>query len=108
MPVYFRDAATKSNAQAKAASMGYSGCSAWILQMIEVATSGQVYPSEYVEDLRSELERLRRWVEQKDEQIASLRKDVRLAEIQKDDLYTVLAGLVSPEQMSRIPLASTR
>lgn len=93
IPIYFASLEEKARYQALAKAEGASTFNAWVMQKLLAATSGTVVPAGVVEDLRAHVERYRSWIEQKDAEIAELRRDLRMAQAQRDDLRVVLAAL---------------
>ena len=61
--LYFRSPDELAQHRAAAEAGGYANFNAWLLQMLANATSGTVYPPEYVEGLKREVEKLRGWLD---------------------------------------------
>ncbi|SRR5581483_3306985 len=78
--------------QARLAGFG-SDFSAWVVQMVANAISGSVFPPEYVESLKQEVERLRRWLETAREETEEYRKQNRRLQEQREKLIVLLHGL---------------
>ena len=77
--------------QKMAEKAGYAhNFAGWLLQQIQNATSGNVYPPEYVEGLRKEAERLREWLESAQEQVSDYRARERVLQAQRDDLLLLV------------------
>lgn len=91
--VYFRDEAEKREFMAMADADGFGNFSQWVIQRLLAASTGHVYPAGYVEDLQKQVERYRAWLEQKDAEIAELRKDLRTVNQQREDLRVLVAEL---------------
>lgn len=91
--IYFRDAAEKAEFLALAETEGIPNFSQWVVQKLLAASSGTVYPPGYVEDLQKSANRHREWLEQRDAEIAELRKDLKVAVQQREDLRVLVAAL---------------
>lgn len=91
--VVFSSMEEKDQIQAMAAKAGYFSASAWMLQMIQNGASGSLYPPEYVEGLKSETERLRRWLESSREEAEDYKQQVKRLQSQRDSLLLLLHGL---------------
>ena len=100
--LYFRSVEDLAAHKAAAEAGGYSNFNAWLLQMIANATSGSVYPPEYVEGLRRETEKLRAWLDAAREEAADYRAQVKVLQNERDVLLTLLHGLTGgPEIAAR-------
>ena len=91
--LYFGSEEEKNVLQEVARSQGYRNFSEWCRQMIYQGKNGSAVSGEYVAALKADVARLTQWVEQKDQQLEVLRRDVRILEQQKEDLRVVLASL---------------
>jgi len=77
-----------------AAAGGYeNNFNAWLLQMLANATSGAVYPPEYVDGLKRDVDKLRDWLDTAREEATDYRAQVKLLQAQRDTLLTLLHGL---------------
>lgn len=65
IPIYFQSEDEKHAFQQLAREAGYSTFNAWAVQTLVSAGSGQFYPPGYVEQLQTENEKLRKWLDQK-------------------------------------------
>lgn len=100
--LYFRSPEDLAQHQASAEAGGYSNFNAWLLQMIANATSGSVYPPEYVEGLKREVEKLRAWLDTARDEAADYRTQVKVLQAERDVLLTLLHGLTGgPEVATR-------
>jgi hypothetical protein len=61
--------------------------------MIANATSGAIYPPEYVEDLKRDVEKLRSWLDTAREEATDYRQQVKLLQAHRDTLLVLLHGL---------------
>lgn len=93
LTVYFSDESEKARFEGIATAQGYARFSAWVVQMLYNASSGSLHPAEYVAGLEREVAKYRSWLEQKDQEIVELRRDLRVCEAQREDLRVVLAAL---------------
>lgn len=91
--LYFRTPAELAAFKAAAEAGGYANFNAWLLQMLANATSGAVYPPEYVEGLKKEVEKLRGWLDTARDEAADYRAQVKLLQAARDTLLTLLHGL---------------
>lgn len=91
--LYFGSEEEKNALQELAHSHGFRNFSEWCRQMIYTGKNGSAVSGEYVAALKADVERYMTWVEQKDQQIEVLRRDLRLVEQQREDLRVVLASL---------------
>lgn len=105
--VYFRDEAEKLEFIAMAKAEGMGSFSQWVVQKVLAASSGTVYPPGYVEDLQKAANCHREWLEQRDAEIAELRKDLKLVTQQREDLRVLVASL-GREPLYRAPPAVSR
>jgi len=92
-PVAFKDEAEKARFEAMAQEAGYVSFNAFLLQLLRNATSGAIYPPEYVDGLRKEVEKLRAWLDQARAEGAELRADNKALLAQKDTLVFLLTEL---------------
>ena len=69
---------------------GYGTFNAYLLQLLHYATSGSIYPPEYVDGLRKEVEKLRSWLDQSRDENAELRGDLKQVRAQKETLLLLL------------------
>src|SRR5438552_1026802 len=88
--LYFRSPAELASHRAAAEAGGYANFNAWLLQMIANATSGSVYPPEYVEGLKREVEKLRDWLDTARDGAADYRAQVKLLQAQRDSLLSLM------------------
>jgi hypothetical protein len=72
---------------------GYRGLSPWLLQMVLNATGGSYYPPEYVQGLKNEGDRLRRWMESAREEAEDYKQQVKRLQSQRDSLLLLIHGL---------------
>lgn len=102
-----RDELEKFRGMAQAC--GYSSFNGWLLQMIHNATGGSLFPPDYVEALKSEVERNRRWLESAREEAEDLRSQVKTLQAQRDSLVVLMQGLPSgPETAAKFLVRSAR
>jgi hypothetical protein len=93
LKVYFASVEEKERLELMAAKAGYLSVSAWLLQMVMNATGGSLYPPEYVEGLKTEVERLRRWLESAREESDDYKQQVKRLQSQRDSLLLLVHGL---------------
>ena len=91
--VYFSSEAQKEELQAKALAAGYQFFSHWVVQQVLNATSGAIYQPEYVESLKQDAERLRRWLDNAREEAEDYKRQVRLLHEQREHLLVLLHSL---------------
>lgn len=91
--LYFRSPEELTQHRLAAEAGGYSNFNAWLLQMLANATSGSVYPPDYVEGLKREVEKLRGWLDTARDEASDYRAQVKLLQAQRDTLLTLLHGL---------------
>lgn len=91
--LYFRSPEELAQHRAAAEAGGYSNFNAWLLQMLANATSGTVYPPEYVGGLKREVDKLRGWLDTARDEASDYRVQVKLLQAQRDTLLTLLHGL---------------
>lgn len=92
--LYFRSETELAEHRLAAASSGYEhNFNAWLLQMVANATSGSVFPPEYVEAIKKDLEKTRAWLETAREENQDYRAQVKLLQADRDTLLTLLHGL---------------
>jgi hypothetical protein len=91
--LYFRSPEELAEHRLAAEAGGYSNFNAWLLQMLANATSGSVYPPEYIEGLKREVEKLRSWLDTARDEASDYRGQVKLLQAQRDTLLTLLHGL---------------
>jgi hypothetical protein len=91
--LYFRSVEELEAFKAAAEAGGYSNFNAWLLQMLQHATSGAVFPVDYVDGLRKDLEKLRDWLDTAREEATDYRSQVKLLQAQRDALLTLLHNL---------------
>ncbi|GEM_PF-3775699 len=89
-PLAFKDETEKARFEAMAAQAGYVSFNAYLLQQLRNATSGAIYPPEYVDGLRKEVEKLRAWLDQAREEAGELRKDGKLLAAEKETLVFLI------------------
>lgn len=100
--VYFRDAEEKNEFMRLAESEGEKVFSRWIVQKLMVAISGNVYAAGYVEQLQKDCAKYREWLANRDAQIAELRKDLRAAELEREDLRVIVAAMTGNADTGKI------
>src|SRR5581483_4013604 len=88
--VTFKDQAEKASFEADAEAAGYASFNAYLLQLLHNATSGVLYPPDYVEGLRSEVEKLRAWLDQAREENVDLRRDLKALQANEMNLGWIL------------------
>lgn len=92
--LYFRSVHELTAYKAAAAEAGFAAnFNGWILQMIQNASSGSLFPPEYVDDLKRDLEKTRSWLETSRDESADYRAQVKLLQAQRDTLLTLLHDL---------------
>lgn len=92
--LYFRSVDELDSHRAAALASGYEhNFNAWLLQMVANATSGTVFPPEYVEALKKDIEKARAWLETAREENQDYRGQVKLLQAQRDTLLTLLHTL---------------
>lgn len=92
--LYFRTTEDLLQHREAARASGYEhNFNAWLIQMIANATSGTVFPPEYVEALKRDLEKARSWLDVAREENQDYRAQVKLLQAQRDTLLTLLHGL---------------
>lgn len=91
--VYFADPAEMEHFRFLAKKSGYPQFSKWIVQMLHNAVGGSLYPPEYVEGLKAEGERLRRWLDASREEADDYKQQVRRLQSQRDSLLILIHGL---------------
>lgn len=100
--LYFENRDALLNYQGMARASGYASFNKWLLQMIMNATSGSLYPPDYVESLKAEADRMRRWLENTREEAEDLRAQVKTLQSQRDSLIVLMHGLpTGPEAAAR-------
>lgn len=93
MTLYFSSPAEMQAFQARGKAAGYANFNAYVLQLLNNATSGSIFPPEYVEGLKQEADRLRRWLETARDEADSYRNQTRVLQQQRDTLVVLLHGL---------------
>lgn len=91
--VYFQSEAQKDELRAKALASGYQHFSHWIVQQVMNASSGAVYQPEYVESLKQDTERLRRWLDTAREEAEDYKRQVRVLQEQRERLLLLVHNL---------------
>ncbi|MFA5860881.1 MAG: hypothetical protein WDA16_04220 [Candidatus Thermoplasmatota archaeon] len=91
--LYFRSVDELAAYRAAAEEGGYAKFNTWILQMLANAGSGSLFPPEYVDGLKRELEKTRSWLETSRDENADYRAQLKLLQAQRDTLLTLLHGL---------------
>ena len=84
--LYFRSPQELSSFRAAAEAAGYPNFNAYLLQLLANATSGAIYPPEYVDGLRRDLERARAWLEASRDENSDYRAQVKALQQQRDAL----------------------
>ena len=98
--VYFADEAESAHFRFLARKSGYPQFSKWIVQMLHNAAGGSLYPPEYVEGLKAEGERLRRWLDASREEADDYKQQVRRLQSQRDSLLLLIHGLPSGAEVA--------
>lgn len=92
--LYFKSRAEKEELRALASEDGYGhDFNAWLLLKIYASLSGSVYPAEYVEGLKAQLERVTTWHEAARDEAQAYRAEVKTLQQQKETLLFLLNGL---------------
>lgn len=91
--VYFATEAQRDEMLAKSLAAGYQHFSPWIVQMVLNATSGAIYQPEYIENLKQEAERTRRWLDAAREEADDYKRQVRMLQDQRERLLVLLHSL---------------
>lgn len=91
--IFFTSEKQKEEMQARALAMGYQHFSQWALQQILNATTGAIYQPEYVESLKAEGDRLRRWLDAAREEADDYKRQVRTLQDQRDRLLLLVHNL---------------
>lgn len=91
--LYFRSPEELAAYRSAAGEGGYATFNAWILQMLANAGSGSLFPPEYVDGLRRDLEKTRSWLETSRDENQDYRGQLKLLQAQRDTLLTLLHGL---------------
>lgn len=100
--VYFKTLEEMERYQLMAERAGYAAFTPWIMQMLANASGGSLYPPEYVEGLKTETERLRRWLESAREEAEDYKQQVRRLQSQRDSLLLLVHGLPNgPDVVAR-------
>lgn len=100
--LYFRNPKELAAYRVAAQEGGYATFNGWILQMLANAGSGSLYPPEYVDGLRRDLEKTRSWLETARDENQDYRGQLKLLQAQRDTLLTLLHGLPDgPEVAAR-------
>lgn len=100
--LYFRSVEELEAFKGLAHAAGYKNFNAWLLQMLANATSGAVYPPEYVDGLRRDLDRAREWLEAARDEVSDYRSQVRLLQQQRDALAAIVHKLGDATQVAKI------
>lgn len=90
--LYFPNVAEKARFEAMAARAGYPSLNAYLLQLLANASSGVVFPREYVETLQRDLERVRSWLDAAKDENADLRVRLKSAEAARDAAVALVQG----------------
>ena len=90
--LYFRDPEEKAEFVRMSRAEGERVFSRWVIQKLLVAMSGNVYAPGFVDQLQKDIAKYREWLASRDAQIAELRKDLRAAELEREDLRVVVAA----------------
>lgn len=98
--VYFQSEGQLAALKERSRAAGYQHFSPWIVQMVLNATSGTIYQPEFVEGLKQEGERLRRWLETTREEAEEYRRQVRVLQEQRDRLLLLVQGLPSGAEVT--------
>ena len=92
--LYFKSQTEKEELRALAAADGYGhDFNAWLLLKVHASLSGSVFPVEYVEGLKTQLERVTGWHEAARDEAQAYRAEVKTLQQQKDTLLFLLNGL---------------
>jgi hypothetical protein len=95
--LYFRTLAQKEEFQKLADDAGYSNFNQYLLDLMNRALSGNVYPPGYVDGLVADVEKLRGWVVQKDAQLVELHQERAALLRQRADLLLTTKELAGAE-----------
>lgn len=91
--LYFRTPEELAAYRNAASEGGYATFNGWILQMLANAGSGSLFPPEYVDGLKRDLEKTRSWLETSRDENQDYRGQLKLLQAQRDTLLTLLHGL---------------
>ncbi|MEA3199387.1 MAG: hypothetical protein QOE90_815 [Thermoplasmata archaeon] len=94
--LYFPTLAVKTRYMAMAGEQHFPSFNQFLLHMLSQATSGNVYPAGYVPGLEKEIEKLRGWVRQKDDQLHELQQERATLLRQVADLRLVAQTVATP------------
>src|SRR5882672_7669343 len=75
--------------------------SGWGLLMLHHATSGHLYPPEYVDDLKREGERLREWLEKARDEAEDYRPQIKILQGKVNTALVLFAGLEEGAQLAK-------
>ncbi len=98
--LYFRSIEELAAHKAAAEAGGYANFNAWLLQMLANATSGTVFPPEYVEGIKKEVEKLRGWLDTAREEATDYRGQVKVLQNERDVLLTLLHGVTGGAEIA--------
>lgn len=90
--IYFQSEQDLAAHKLVARDSGYPNFNAWILQMVQNAQSGSVYPPEYVEGIKKDADKLRSWLDAAREEASDYRAQLKHLQSQRDMLLTILHG----------------
>lgn len=72
---------------------GYGTLNKYILHLVRIATSGNVYPPDYVEGLKANVEKLEKRLEAARDENQDYRAESRGLSVEKDILISMMLGL---------------
>jgi hypothetical protein len=92
--LYFKSVEEKADLKAMAEAEGYAkDFNGWLIIKIHASLSGSIFPAEYVEGLKTQLERVTKWHEAAREEANAYRSEVATLRQQKDTLLLLLHEL---------------
>lgn len=104
--IYFKSEDEKRYWTQLSEKQGYSTFSPWVVQMLNTATTRTAHEAAYVDNLIKEVQKYRAWLEQKDAEIAELRRTLRICEQQREDLRVVVASVTQDASAAAARLRS--
>lgn len=102
--IYFKSEDEKRYWVQLSEKQGYTTFSPWVVQMLYNATTGTAHEAAYVDNLIKDVQKYRGWLEQKDAEIAELRRTLRVCEQQREDLRVVVASVTQDASAARARL----
>lgn len=92
--LYFKSVQEKASLREMAEADGYAhDFNAWLLLKVHAAMSGSIYPPEYVEGLKAQLERVSGWHDTARDEATSYRAEVATLRQQRETLLYLLTEL---------------